>query len=283
MKVLAVGAAGDAAGMVVPELVKRGISVRGLVHSEEKEAKAMDAGAAETVVADVSDLDALTEAAQGVDGVFGIIPVFQPNEADIGVNIVRAAERVNAGKIVFSSVYHPSLPLSNHRNKQPAETALYESDLDFTILQPAIFMQQLAATVRAAKQNGTVAQPYSADARMAYVDYRDVAELAAEAFVTDRCSYGTFELAAPGMYSRHDLARLIGDALGTSVVAQAPEFDQWADSVHMPAGPLRDGLKTMNAHYDRHGFHGGNPLVLTALLGRDPCTVPAYVAEQARA
>jgi uncharacterized protein YbjT (DUF2867 family) len=76
---------------------------------------------------------------------------------------------------------------------------------------------------------------------MAYVDYRDVAELAAEAFVTDRCSYGTFELAAPGMFSRHDLAHLIGDALGASVVAQAPDFDQWADSVRMPGVPHGTG------------------------------------------
>jgi uncharacterized protein YbjT (DUF2867 family) len=282
MKVLAVGATGAAAGLVVPELVKRGVEVRGLVHDPAAAEQALRNGAGATVVADLHDVEALTAAADGVDGMFGIIPAFADDEAGIGVNMVHAAARAGVHKFVFSSVCHPSLPLSNHRNKQPAETALYESDLDFTILQPAIFMQQLVPAIHAAKQNGAVAQPYSADARMAYVDYRDVAELAAEAFVTDRCSYGTFELAAPGMYSRNDLARLIGDALNTSVVAQAPEFDQWADSVHMPEGPLRDGLKTMNAHYDQHGFHGGNPLVLTALLSREPCTVPAFIAEQAR-
>jgi uncharacterized protein YbjT (DUF2867 family) len=283
MKVLAVGATGATAGLVVPELVKRGVEVRGLVHDPKAADRATRNGASETVVADLHDVEALTVAADGVDGIFGIIPAFADDEAGIGVNMVHAATRAGVRKFVFSSVYHPSVPLSNHRNKQPAETALYESDLDFTILQPAIFMQQLAPAVRAAKLNGTVAQPYSADARMAYVDYRDVAEVAAGAFVTDRCSYGTFELAAPGMYSRHDLVHLIGDALGTSVVAQAPEFDRWADGVHMPEGPLREGLKTMNAHYGQHGFHGGNPLVLTALLGRDPCTVPAFIAEQARA
>ncbi len=284
MKVLAVGAAGSAAGMVVPALVQRGVEVRGLVHSAAKEQAARDAGVAETVVADLGDVDALTMAADGVDGVFGIIPAFAADEAGIGVNIVRAAVRAGARKVVFSSVCHPSLAtLSNHRDKQPAEAALYESDLDFTILQPAIFMQQLAGLWQSAMHTGTIAQAYSADARMAYVHYRDVAEVAATAFVDDRLAYGTFELASPGMFTRHDLARLIGQALGRNVTAETPAFDEWADRMGMPAGPLREGLETMTAHYDEHGLHGGNSVVLEALLGREPVTVPAFLGELSRA
>jgi len=284
VKVLAVGATGSAAGMVVPALVQRGVEVRGLVHSAAKEEAARDAGVAETVVADLGDVDALTMAADGVDGVFGIIPAFAADEAGIGVNIVRAAVRAGARKVVFSSVYHPSLTaLSNHRDKQPAEAALYESDLDFTILQPAIFMQQLAGLWQSAMQTGTIAQAYSADAWMAYVDYRDVAEVAATAFVDDRLAYGTFELASPGMFTRHDLARLIGEALGRTVTVETPAFDEWTDRMGMPAGPLRDGLKTMTAHYDQHGLHGGNSVVLEALLGREPVTVPAFIEELSHA
>lgn len=37
----------------------------------------------------------------------------------------------------------------------------------------------------------------------------------------------------------------------------------------------------MTAHYHRHGFHGGNPLVLTTMLGREPVTVPAFIQELA--
>lgn len=282
MRVLAIGAAGSSAGMVVPQLVERGVEVRGLVHDPAKTDAARSNGATQIVVADLRDVAALTAAAEGVDGVFGIIPAFADDEAGIGVTMVEAAVRAGVVKFVFSSVYHPSLPLSNHRGKQAAETALYESDLDFTILQPAMFVQQLDAAVATARRTGAVAGPYSADSAMAYVDYRDVAEVAAEAFVDDRFSHGTFELAAPGMHTRHDLARLIGEALGRPVIAQAPAFDEWADRAHLPPGALRDGLQAMMAHYDAHGFHGGNPLVLTSLLGRSPRTVPDRIAELAR-
>jgi uncharacterized protein YbjT (DUF2867 family) len=267
--------------MVVPELVKRGVEVRGLVRDPTKTDQAKRDGAIETVVADLTDLDALTRASEGVDGVFGIIPAFT-DERTIGVNMVRAAERAGATKFVLSSVYHPSLnSLSNHRDKQPAEEALFDSELEFTVLQPAIFMQQLAGLWQAAKQNGSIAQAYSADSRMAYVHYRDVAEVAAEAFVNDRFSYGTFELSSPGMYTRNDLARIMSTALGKPVKPETPDFDEWADRMHMPSGQLRDGLKTMNAEYDQHGFHGGNALVLTTMLGREPTTVEGYVRELA--
>ena len=282
MKVLAVGATGGNAAMVVPELVKRGVEVRGLVRDAAKERMARQAGAAEIAVADLNDVDALAAAAEGVDGVFGIIPAFAENEAGIGVNLVEAAVRAGARKFVFSSVCHPSLTsLSNHRGKQPAEAALYESGLDFTILQPAIFMQQLTGLWKSARETGTIAQAYSADAPMAYVHYREVAELAAEAFVSDRFAYGTFELAAPGMYTRLDLAALMGRALGTTVTTQTPAFDDWAGNTGIPPGTVREGLKAMTGHYDQHGFPGGNSLVLTAMLGREPLTVPAFIQELA--
>ena len=283
MKVLAIGASGSSAGMVVPALVECGVEVRGLVHDPAKTDAVRRAGASETVVADLDDVDGLTTAARGVDGVFGVIPAFARDEAGIGVKMVQAATRAGVRKFVFSGVYHPSsTALSNHRDKQPAEAALYDSDLDFTILQPAMFMQQIAGLWRSARQGGTIAGAYSADARMAYVDFRDVAEVAASAFVTNRFSYGTFELAAPGMYSRRDLAGLMAEALGRPVTAETADFDGWADRVHMPHGVVRDGLKVMNRHYDEHGFHGGNALVLTTMLGREPRTVPAFVAELAR-
>lgn len=49
----------------------------------------------------------------------------------------------------------------------------------------------------------------------------------------------------------------------------------------MPAGPMREGLTRMMEHYNRHGFLGGNPLVLHAALCREPRTVAQYIEELA--
>lgn len=56
-------------------------------------------------------------------------------------------------------------------------------------------------------------------------------------------------------------------------------MDEFA--ARLPAGPFRDGMTRMMAHYDRHGLPGGNPLVLRAILGREPRTLELYFRELA--
>lgn len=278
MHVLMIGATGHNASLVLPELNDRGVTVRALVRDPAKTDAALEAGAAEAVVGDLRDHDSLRKAAAGVDGVFHLNPAFAPDEADLGVAMVRAAEAAGVEKFVFSSVYHPSLSLTNHAAKRPVEEALYASDLTFAVLQPAMFMQNLAGLLGAAR-SGTLVQAYSVTSQMTYVDYRDVAEAAAIAMTESRLDGGTFELSAPGMVDATTIASLFADRLGHPVEARREEFDHWADQAGMPAGELRDGLKRMNEHYDQHGFHGGNSLVLETILGRAPRTVGAYVSE----
>lgn len=282
MKVLMVGATGGNAGLVVPELKKRGVTVRALVRDENKADAAHHAGADESVVGDLLDPASLRAAAEGVNGVFHINPAFAPDEADMGVAMVEAAKDAGVRKFVFSSVYHPSISkMINHAAKQPVEEALYESDLDFTILQPAMFMQNLEGAWSAVLESGKLTMPYSKRAKVSYVDYRDVAEVAALATTGDELSYGTFELSAPGMVDRVAMAEMASEALGRTVEADELSPQDWASASGMPEGPFRDGLVRMMTHYDEHGFPGGNALVLRAVLGREPRTLEQYFQELA--
>ncbi|MER9598955.1 MULTISPECIES: NmrA family NAD(P)-binding protein [unclassified Mesorhizobium] len=58
MTVLAVGAVGNLAGLVVPALVGRGAKVRGLVRTPEQVHEAKLRGAAEVAVDDLADPEA---------------------------------------------------------------------------------------------------------------------------------------------------------------------------------------------------------------------------------
>ena len=282
MKVLMVGATGGNAGLVVPELKKRGVTVRALVRDGGKTGAARRVGADETVVGDLRNPANLRAAAEDVDGVFHINPAFAPDEAEMGVAMVEAAKAAGVRKFVFSSVYHPSISgMVNHAAKQPVEEALYGSGMDFTILQPAMFMQNLDGAWSAVLKSGKLTMPYSKRAKVSYVDYRDVAEAAALAMTGTALSYGTFELSAPGMVDRVEMARMAGEALGRPVEAGELSPVEWASGSDMPEGPLRDGLVRMMTHYDEHGFPGGNALVLGAVLGREPRTLEGYFRELA--
>jgi uncharacterized protein YbjT (DUF2867 family) len=276
-----VGATGANAGLVLPELTKRGHVVRALVRNERRAASARAAGAAETAIGDLTDPPSLALALEDVDGVFHIGPAFAEGEAEMGVAMVNAATSAGARKFVFSGVIHPTISaMTNHAAKQPVEESLFASGLDFTVLQPAMFMQNLAPLWPEIRDRGRFALPYSDTAKVCWVDYRDVAEAAALAFTTDRLSYGTFELCAPGLVDRVEMADMAGEVLGRPVSAAVTPLHEFASM--LPEGPQRDGLTRMMAHYDRHGFAGGNSLVLQAILGREPRTLLNYFRELAR-
>ncbi|HTA78216.1 MAG TPA: NmrA family NAD(P)-binding protein [Terracidiphilus sp.] len=282
MKIMMVGATGKYAGLVLPELKKRGATVRALVRNEEGARAAQELGADETAIGDLEDPASLSAAAAGTEAVFHINPAFAPNEAELGLAMVKAAQDAGVNKFVFSGVIHPSLSkLPNHAAKLPVEQAISESGMIFTILQPTLFMQTLEICWAEVIGEGKLSLPYSKQMRVCYVDYRDVAEAAAIALTSDKLDYGTYELCAPGMINRIELALLMTKILGTAVEAVEPTFDEWADQAQMAAGPQRDGLKQMYADFDEGGLPGGNSIVLEAVLGREPRTLDQFVEELA--
>jgi hypothetical protein len=125
--------------------------------------------------------------------------------------------------------------------------------------------------------------------KASYVDYRDVAEVAAiivpigfaNAMTSDRLDYGTFELCDAGMVDRVELAGMMSEALDRTVAAGEPTFDEWVQMAHIPEGAMREGMKKMYAHYDRYGFPGENALVLRSILGREPRPLRQYFYELA--
>ncbi len=278
MKILMIGATGKFAGLVLPQLKKQAHHVTALVQDRNKGQQAITHGADEFVTGDLYDPVTLKKAAEGIDGIFHIIPAFN-REVEAGLNMVIAAREAGISKFVFSSVYHTSMSLANHAEKRPTEEALYHSGMDYTILQPAMYMQMLQQSWQAAKDSGEIMMPYSKDSKMAYVDYRDVAEAAALAMTDKRLSYGTFELASPGMFSRVDLAELMSKKLGKMIVAKDMPVDEWAKQVKIPPGELREGLITMNNEYDQYGFSGGNCLILDTILCQPSLTVQQFVDE----
>lgn len=195
--VLVIGAHGQFGGLVATELARRGATVRALLRNADSAASARAHGASEIAIGDLRQPDTLRNAFAGVDGVFHIGPAFVADESALGDTLVDAAKRSGVRTIVFSSAIHPTNnDLANHRSKLPVETAIFKSGLDYTILYPATYFQNLAPAWPGIVETGVLAEAFSVTARVARVDYRDVAEVAAEALTDDRLAGGSFELCA---------------------------------------------------------------------------------------
>ena len=224
--ILAVGAAGKFAGLVLPELARRGAKVRGLIrHASDAEAVRVH-GATDVAIGELGNRPSIDAALEGIDTVFYIAPAFLPDEANVGKHMVEAAQRAGVRRFAFSSVIHPTLAgLDNHAAKGPVEEALLNSGMEYVFLHPTLFFQNYAGSWQSVLKTGVLAEPWSAETRFSRVDYRDVAEVAAIALTEDRLTFGTFELCAEGMLNRKEVVALIGDVLGRPIDAAKVRLD----------------------------------------------------------
>jgi uncharacterized protein YbjT (DUF2867 family) len=280
--VLAVGATGPIAGLVPGPLVSRGIKVRALVQSPAKAEVLRQQGLKDIAIGDLRDLASLERAAKGVDGVFHIGPAFLADEAQLGLNMVEAAKSVGVRRFVFSSVIQPtSSRLSNHASKIPVEDAIYASGMEYVVLQPANFFQNIGNAWRSVVQKGSFGEPFSKSARIGRVDYRDVAEVVGIAFAEDRLTYGTFELCA-GLMNREEIVAVMSHVLHKPIEATEPSFEEWAAAAGVPAGEeQRQGIKNLDDYYGKSPL-GGNSLVLQAIRQREPTSLRQYIESLAR-
>jgi uncharacterized protein YbjT (DUF2867 family) len=273
--VLAVGAAGKFAGLVVPALAERGVKVRGLVRDATQGEAVRKLGATEIAIGDLRDGASLDAALKGVDAVFYIAPAFLPDEAEIGKGMVDSAKRAGVRRFVFSSVIHPVLSaLGNHAQKAPVEEAVLTSGMEYAFLHPTVFFLNLTDAWPKIVETRVLAEPWSVDTRFSRVDYRDVAEAAAIALTEDSLLYGTFELCAKGWLNRKDVAAIIGEVLGRPIKAERIDPKMAAAGT----GPGAPALEKMFDWYDKRGLMG-SAVTLRAILGREPRTLHTFFEE----
>lgn len=279
--VLVVGASGRSGGFAAAELARRGVVVRALVRDEAAADRARSNGASDIAFGDLRDPPSLAAALDGVDGVYHVGAPFTADETAMGLAMVAAAKAAGIRKFVFSSVIHPANGLANHASKLGVEEALLRANLDFTILYPATLFQNLTGAWPVIAATGLYAEPVAKAVRLARVDYRDVAEVAAEALTGDRLSYGSFELAADGMPDRTEIAAMMSEALGRPVAVTEPSFATWAAAARLPfdARQLAE-LEQVYRAYDVFGS-AGNSLTLRAILGRPPRTLRQFFQDLA--
>ena len=288
--ILISGASGAVGVPTIRHLVKRGARVRALTSSGKSATRLKSLGVAETVIGDWRNAADLNRAMEGTRSVMHIPPRFTEDEVDIGLRVLAAAKSACIDHFVFSSAYHPQMrKMDHHWAKLLVEEAVIESGLAFTILQPAMFMQNLRVEWPVVKERGVYLRPYSPDRKMALIDTDDLGEVAARVLIEPGFRGATFELAGPDSLTTAEMAAILAEASGKPIRAEQRPLDDWtAWAVKQGWKPWAiEAYRKMCGHYDAHGYPGGNPLVLEAILGRPAGTYRAFaqrfIAEQSKA
>ena len=251
--ILIVGATGMVGGATVRQLTALGVPVRALVRSAAKAVTLADPGI-ETVVGDLEQPSSLDAALDGVTRALLISPL-HPRQVELQGNFVAAARRAGAVHVVKLSGLGTALdsPLRSGRWHAQTEQHIADDGLPFTHLHPPFFMQNLlrSATVIAA-QGAFVASMQAG--KIAMVDARDVAAVAAEALTSDGHVGKMYTITGPEALSFQEVAKKLAVATGKRVTYQDVSLDTmrqelvatgipaWLVEVRMEfATALRDG------------------------------------------
>jgi uncharacterized protein YbjT (DUF2867 family) len=268
--ILITGASGKTGKALIRSLAAAGHKVRALVRKPDQRAELLALGAAETIVGDMCCLEDITRAAEGVLAIYHIPPNVSADELRMGEIAIQSALASGVERFVYHSVLHPQIErMPHHWEKLRVEERLMESTLNFTVLQPAAYMQNILGLWMAIIESGVYEVPYSVETRLSVVDLDDVAEAARIVLTESGHDWAFYELAGPQPLSQLDIAHILSEEINRPVVARRLPIETWKKRTAR-AGMGDYAMRTLIAmfnYYDDFGLKG-NSRVLETLIGR---------------
>jgi uncharacterized protein YbjT (DUF2867 family) len=225
MTVLVIGATGDLGFAVARSLVSRGADVRAMTRSKNPDVD----GLASVVRADLSDAESLASAFADVERAFLVSSPTQDQVA-LETNAIVAAEAAGVEHIVkVSNLPVAGLETGLHGNHRAIERRLAASPIASTVVQPSFFASVLLRQLDLIRR-GRLVFP-TGDGRIAWIDPRDIAEVAAAVLAEPDPPTGALRLTGPEALTAADLADRIGQVAGTKIELVQPDLRKWADGL----------------------------------------------------
>jgi len=276
--ILLTGAAGKTGMAILKNLSQHGAQVRALVRNLDQANRVSLFKGVEIAYGDLLDDASLGSALEGIKALYFICPNMSPDELRIGTNLIRLAKKQQVDRFVYHSVLHPQIEdMPHHWQKMRVEEALFASGMDFTILQPCAYMQNILGGWKNI-QAGRYIVPYNLNARISIVDLEDIGKVAAKVLLATGYSNAIFELAGPEALTQTEVAAVISSVLGIRVEAIQQSFVEWQDNASKAGLPELEiaWLLKMFDYYDQYGLTG-NSMTLEHLLGMNPITFKQFL------
>lgn len=285
MRVLVVGATGQLGTAVVHSLLAHGHEVRAFVRKGSE--GRLPKGVSSTAPGDLRDAPSLQSACVGMDAVIATANSLIPNgsysfdtvEGRGYADLIHAAKDQNVGRFVLLSVpptkldrWAPAFAL-----KHVAEDRLRESGLNYTIVQPSLFMDSWLTLIGSQipmrrAENATLARPYwfsrfflslvgtlvekrgialvpgNGRSRHAFITVADVAEILTRSLTHPNARNVTWKVGGPATLEWSQVMEVLSQALGRQVrMINAPEVVfQLQSALLRPFSPAAANILTLN-------------------------------------
>jgi NAD(P)H dehydrogenase (quinone) len=287
-RVLVTGATGYTGRATVDTALKLGLQVRALVREDDARAAALRARGVEVAVGDLSNIDSIRAALEGVQSAYFVYPI-TPGIIDDTAYFGQAAKEAGVRAIVNMSQISARRDSKSHaaQDHWVAERVFDWSGIPTTHLRPTFFAEWLlyprAANV--IKEHRRLAVPFET-ARHAPIAAEDVGRLIAHVLADPGPHAGQiYKLFGPVEMDYYGIAAAVSEALGTTItyvpISIAEFCRNLKDKHHYPPFILQHLAQV--AQDCRDGLFTGTDDVIERTTGEPPMTVQTFVSRHREA
>lgn len=277
-RILVIGASGKTGRHVVAGLVSRGGTVRAASRKPEQ----LDIVGADRARFDWDDESTWGPALEGVDGVY----LVKPQSADVVEIVARfldSMKAARAGRLVFLSEC-ATQTRSDDITERHVERVVEASGLEWTILRPSWYMEDIVDDefFGPMVRNGRIIVMTTGGSATAWIDARDIAEVAAEVLVNGGAAGQALDLTGPEALSLDQLAERISAAAGDHV--KAIEESVLEAEARMRADGFDEGFVAYITRIGESIIAGYTATVtgeVERVTGRPPRNIDSFLAEHA--
>ena len=232
------GATGNTGSTVANALIDHGHAVRVIVRSEEKGA-AWKAKGADVAVAEITDVDAMTQALEGASGAYFLLPPDLASETFNDDSFKRADAIVAAAKAARlpHAVILSSVGAQLEEKTGPITTIAYlekqfvKASIPLTAVRPGYFLENIQDLMPAVLHEGIYpSMILPLDLKIDMVATQDIGLTVAEALVDPTPEpHRVIELKGAEQYSAQDIAAALSKSLNREITPVAVPEEGWVD------------------------------------------------------
>lgn len=232
------GITGNVGGELARNLLAAGKPVRAVVRDARKGAEWAGFGC-EVAVADIEDVAALTDAFQGAEGVFVMVPSsFDPlpgfpeakkTAATLKAALEGARLGSQSGRVVYLSTIGAQAAQTNLLSQHTIiEDVLRELTIPTTFLRPGWFMENASWDVAPAKEKGVIPSfLHPLDKPVPMVSTVDIGRVAAGLIQETWSGHRVVELEGPRRVTPNEIAATFAKLLGRAVRMETVPRETW--------------------------------------------------------
>lgn len=276
----ATGATGSAA--IATLLANPRRKVRALVHKHDERSEKLQALGAEIVQGDLSDLDAVHAALEGVAAAYFVFPIQVPGILEATAFFAQAALEHGVGAIVNMSQISARRVARSHaaRAHWIAERLLDRTGIPVTHLRPTFFAEWLLYFPMTIREQNLFALPFG-KARYAPIAAEDQGRVIARILDAPAGHAGRiYPLYGQEELSQYDVADLLTEALGRKITYVEMEIDSFEQNLQERGFTPHFIQHIAEVAQDcRDGVFSGTNDVVEKLTGQRPMGMREFIAK----